>query len=221
MRTSIVFDPPDGRLPPLSPEGQKHAAELAKALARDRDAAVSAESRTLGERCITWGADGPPMLGSTYNANFQILQKRGSVVILTEMIHSARTIWLDGRPHISARIRQLPATRAAIGKATRWWSIPPISPTKPTSAGRPRPHGRISSPARNLHVIERFTRVNEDTIVYRFTVDDPGTWTKPWSGETLMPQTSGPIFEYACHEGNYGLVDILAGARAAEKKQSN
>jgi hypothetical protein len=72
-----------------------------------------------------------------------------------------------------------------------------------------------------MHVIERFTRVNDDTIVYRFTVDDPDTWTKPWSGETLMRKTAGPIFEYACHEGNYGLVDILSGARAAEKKRSN
>jgi hypothetical protein len=106
LRTSIVFDPPDGRLPPLSPQGQKHAAELA-ALARDREASVSAESRSLGERCITWGADGPPLLGSTYNANFQILQNGSSVVILTEMIHSVRTIPLDGQPHLPASIHQL------------------------------------------------------------------------------------------------------------------
>jgi len=220
LRTSIVFDPPDGRLPPLSPQGQKHAAEL-KALLPIRDAAESAESRSLGERCISWGADGPPLLGSTYNANFQILQNGASVVILTEMIHSVRTIPLDGRPHIAASIRQL------AGDSRGHWEgdtlvVDSTNFTNETNFRGPPATARqdiFSSP--ELHVIERFTRVNEDTIVYRFTVDDPGTWTKPWSGETLMRKTRGPIFEYACHEGNYGLVDILAGARAAETKRSN
>jgi hypothetical protein len=220
LRTSIVFDPPDGRLPPLTPQGQKRAAEL-RAAARDREAAVSAESRTLGERCITWGADGPPMLGSTYNANFQILQNGASVVILTEMIHSARTIPLDGRPHIPANIHQL------AGDSRGHWDgdtlvVDSTNFSDKTNFRGPPATARqdiFSSP--DLHVIERFTRVNEDTIVYRFTVDDPATWTKPWSGEILMRKTKGPIFEYACHEGNYGLTDILAGARAAEKKESN
>jgi hypothetical protein len=220
LRTSIVFDPPDGRLPPLSPEGQKRAAELA-ALAHDRDAAVSAESRSLGERCITWGADGPPMLGSTYNANFQILQNGASVVILTEMIHAARTIPLDGRPHIAAGIQQL------AGDSRGHWDgdtlvVDSTNFSDKTNFRGPPATARqdiFSSP--QLHVIERFTRVSDDTIVYRFTIDDPGTWTKPWSGETLIRKTAGPIFEYACHEGNYGLTDILAGARAAEKKRSN
>jgi len=220
LRTSIVFDPPDGRLPPLSPQGQKRAAEQA-ALARDREAAVSAESRSLGERCITWGADGPPMLGSTYNANFQILQNGSSVVILTEMIHAARTIFLDGRPHIAASIRQL------AGDSRGHWEgdtlvVDSTNFNDETNFRGPPGSARqdiFSSP--ELHVIERFTRVNEDTIVYRFTVDDPGTWTRPWSGEMLMRKTKGPIFEYACHEGNYGLPDILEGARRAEKKKAN
>jgi hypothetical protein len=220
LRTSIVFDPPDGRLPPLSPQGQQHAKELA-ALARDHDAAISAETRSLGERCVTWGADGPPMLGSTYNANFQILQNGASVVILTEMIHAARTIPLDGRPHIAANIQQL------AGDSRGHWEgdtlvVDSTNFSAETNFRGPPATARqdiFSSP--QLHVIERFTRVSDDTIVYRFTVDDPGTWTKPWSGETLMRKAAGPIFEYACHEGNYGLVDILAGARAAEKKRSN
>ena len=220
LRTSVVFDPPDGRLPPLSPEGQKHAVEL-KALARDREAAVSAETRSLGERCITWGADGPPMLGSTYNANFQILQSADSVVVLTEMIHSARTIFLDGRPHVAASIREL------AGDSRGHWDgdtlvVDTTNFTDKTNFRGPPSTARqdiFSSP--QLHVIERFTRASDDTIVYRFTMDDPGTWTKPWSGEMLMHKTKGPIFEYACHEGNYGLVDILAGARRAEKKKSN
>ncbi len=220
LRTSIVFDPPDGRLPPLSPEGQKRAAEM-KALLPHREAAESAESRTLGERCITWGADGPPMLGSTYNANFQILQNGAEIVILTEMIHSARTIFMDGRPHIAANIHML------AGDSRGHWDgdtlvVDSTNFSDKTNFRGPPATARqdiFSSP--ELHVIERFTRVNDDTIVYRFTVDDPATWTRPWSGETLIRKTRGPIFEYACHEGNYGLVDILAGARAAEKKRSN
>ncbi len=220
LRTSIVFDPPDGRLPPLSPQGQKRAAELAALLPR-RAAVESAEVRTLGERCITWGADGPPLLGSTYNANYQVLQTADSVVILTEMIHSVRTIFLDGRPRLPASIQEL------AGDSRGHWEgdtlvVDSTNFSDKTNFRGPPATARqdiFSSP--ELHVVERFTRVNDDTIVYRFTVDDPGTWTKPWSGETLMRKTRGPIFEYACHEGNYGLVDILAGARAAEKKRSN
>jgi hypothetical protein len=217
LRTSIVFDPPDGRLPPLSPEGQKRAAELAK-VARDREASVSAESRSYGERCITWGADGPPMLGSTYNANLQILQNSDSVVVLTEMIHAARTIWMDGRPHIPANIHQLG------GDSRGHWEgdtlvIDSTNFSDETNFRGPPATARqdiFSSP--QLHVTERFTRVSDDTMVYRFTVDDPGVWTRPWSGETMMRKANGPIFEYACHEGNYGLVDILEGARRAEAK---
>jgi hypothetical protein len=217
-RTSIVFDPPDGRLPPLSPQGQQRAAELA-ALMPHRNAAESAQSRTLGERCITWGADGPPMLGSTYNANFQILQNGTSVVILTEMIHSVRAIYLDGRPHLPASIHQLG------GDSRGHWEgdtlvVDSTNFNDETNFRGPPATARqdiFSSP--QMHVTERFTRIDENTIVYRFTVDDPGTWTKPWSGESLIHKTGGPIFEYACHEGNYGLADILAGARAAEKKR--
>jgi hypothetical protein len=220
LRTSIVFDPPDGRLPPLSPQGQKRAAEMAALLPR-RAAAESAEVRTLAERCITWGADGPPMLGSTYNANFQILQNADSVVVLTEMMHDARTIFLDGRPHVAANVHEL-----AGDSRGRWEGdtlvVDSTNFTDKTNFRGPPATARqdiFSSP--QLHVTERFTRVNAETIVYRFTVDDPGTWTKPWSGELIMRKANGPIFEYACHEGNYGLVDILAGARAAEKKHSH
>ncbi len=217
LRTSIVFDPPDGRLPPLSAEGQARAKEMA-ARERDREASISAESRSLGERCITWGADGPPMLGSTYNANFQIVQSAGSIVILTEMIHSARTIYMDGRPHVAANIQEL------AGDSRGHWDgdtlvVDTTNFSDKTNFRGPPATARqdiFSSP--QLHVVERFTRTSDDTIVYRFTVEDPGTWTKPWSGEMVVRKTKGPIFEYACHEGNYGLVDILEGARRAEAK---
>jgi hypothetical protein len=151
-RTSVIFDPPDGRIPPLNASGQARAA-VEKEAARRRDLAENAESRNLGERCISWGNEGPPMLGSTYNANMQIVE--------TPDVYSDR----------------------------------------------------------NLHVVERFTRTDPDTIVYRFTVDDPTIWTKPWSGELMMRKIEGPIFEYACTEGNYGLANILAAARAKEKSE--
>jgi hypothetical protein len=217
LRTSIVFDPPDGHLPPLSAEGEKRAAEL-KAAARDREASVSAESRSLGERCVTWGADGPPMLGSTYNANYQILQAGDSVVILTEMIHSARTILMDGRPHVAANIHELGGDSRG-----RWEGDTLVVDTtnfndETNFRGPPATARQDIFSSSQLHVTERFTRVSDDTIVYRFTVEDPGTWTRPWSGETLMRKAKGPIFEYACHEGNYGLTDILEGARRAEAK---
>jgi hypothetical protein len=219
-RTSVIFDPPDGRIPPLSAEGQERAAAEA-AIAKRRAAAESAEVRTLAERCITWGADGPPMLGSTYNANVQILQTPSQVVILTEMMHDVRVIPLDGAPHIPASIHQLG------GDSRGHWEgdtlvVDSTNFNDETNFRGPPATARqdiFSSP--QLHVVERFTRISDDAIQYRFTVDDPGSWTKPWSGELLMNKTKGPIFEYACHEGNYGLVDILEAARLAEKSKAS
>ena len=150
---------------------------------------MSAESRTLGERCITWGADGPPMLGSTYNANFQILQNGSSVVILTEMIHSARIIFMDGRPHIAANIHQLAGDSRGHWEGDTLVVDSTNFSTRPTSADRAANARQDIFSSPELHVIERFTRVDDNTIVYRFTVDDPATWTKPWSGETLIRKT--------------------------------
>ena len=221
LRTSIVFDPPDGHIPPLSAEGQKLAAE--RAAAAHSHPPTSPESRSLAERCITWGADGPPLLGSTYNANVQILQSAGAgpIVILTEMMHSARTVFMDGRPHLAANIHQLG------GDSRGQWEgdtlvIDSTNFSDKTNFRGPPATARqdiFSSP--QLHVTERFTRTGEDTIVYRFTVEDPGVWSRPWSGELLMRKTKGPIFEYACHEGNYGLMDILENARKAAEKKAN
>lgn len=215
-RTSIIFDPPDGRIPPLSAAGQKHAI-LEKEAARRRDLAESAGDRSLGERCISWGNEGPPMLGSTYNANIEIVQNPGEVALHHEIIHGVRIIPTDGLPHLPPRIRQLG------GDSRGHWEgdtlvVDTTNFTDETNFRPPPGTGRqdIFS-SRDLHVTERFTRTDPDTIVYRFTVDDPSTWTKPWSGEMLLKRTEGPIFEYACHEGNYGLANILAAARAAEQ----
>ncbi len=215
-RTSIVFDPPNGRLPELSPEGKIQAATKAEA-ARRRASADSAQDRSLAERCITWGNEGPPMLGSTYNANMQIVQTSNLLVIAHEIGHANRMIPLDGHPHLSPSIHQLG------GDSRGHWEgdtlvVDSTNFNDQTNFRGPPSQARqdIFSDA-NLHVVERFTLTSPNTITYRFTVTDPTVWTKPWSGELLMNRTKGPIYEYACHEGNYGLANILAGARAAEK----
>jgi hypothetical protein len=216
-RTSLIFDPPDGRIPPLSSKGQQRAV-IEKELARHRENADSAESRSLGERCISWGNEGPPMLGSTYNANLQIVQTPTTVAISHEIIHSVRVIPVDGRPHLSADLRQLG------GDSRGHWEgdtlvVDTTNFTDRTNfRGPPATARQDVFSSRNLHVVERFRRDGPDTIVYRFTVDDSSTWTRPWSGEMLMRRIEGPIFEYACHEGNYGLANILAAARAKEKE---
>jgi hypothetical protein len=215
-RTSLIFDPPDGRIPPLTEAGKKAAVLQAEA-ARRRNAAESAQDRSLAERCISWGAKGPPMLGSTYNANLQIVQNEQSLAIYTE-IDGVRIVHLDGSPHPPANIRLLG------GDSRGRWEGDTLVVDSTNFTDRTNFRGPPSTArqdifsSRDLHVIERFTRADADTIVYRFTVDDPTTWTKPWSGEILLRKTGERIYEYACHEGNYGLANILAGARLAEQK---
>jgi len=219
MRTSLIMDPPDGRVPPFTPEAQKKfdAARAELAL----HPVDGPEDRPLTERCILFGAAGPPMLPEPYNNNYEIVQSRGFVAIAVEMNHENRIIPVDGSPHLPPQIRQW------TGDSRGHWEgdtlvVDSTNFSDKTNFRGPPLTARqdiFSSP--ELHVIERFTRISDDTIVYRFTVDDPGTWTKPWSGEMLIHKTKGPIFEYACHEGNYGLTDILEGARKAEKKRSN
>jgi hypothetical protein len=215
-RTSMIFDPPDGRLPPLNAKGQQHAAEIAQA-AKRREAAEDAQSMSLAERCISWGTEGPPMIGATYNANLQIFQNGASLAILHEMIHGVRVIPLDGRPHLPSNIRQFG------GDSRGHWEGDTLVVDSANFTDRTNFRGPPATTRQNiftsaeLHVVERFTRIDAETIAYRFTVEDPGTWTKPWSGELYLRRVEGPIFEYACHEGNYGLPNILAGARAQEK----
>jgi hypothetical protein len=172
---------------------------------------------SLAERCISWGTEGPPMIGSTYNANLQFFENDTSLAILHEMIHSVRMIPFDGRPHLPAGVHQLG------GDSRGHWEgdtlvVDTTNFTDQTNFRGPPAYTRqdIFS-STEMHVAERFTRVDAETIVYRFTVEDPGTWTRPWSGEVLLKRFEGPLFEYACHEGNYGLANILAGARAKEK----
>jgi hypothetical protein len=214
-RTSLIFDPPNGRVPPLTPEAARRAA--ARAEAQKARPADGAESRSLAERCISWGNVGPPMLPPTYNANLQILQTRDYVIISHEMIHDARVIPLDGRPHLPSTIRRL-----AGDSVGRWEGDTLVVDTtnftdKTNFRGAPRSTRQDIFASDALHVVERFTRVNLNRIRYQFTVDDPATWTSTWSGEIALRRFDGPLFEYACHEANYGLSNILSGARFLER----
>ncbi len=149
------------------------------------------------------------MLPEAYNSNIQFQQGPGYVAILQEEIHDARIIPLDGRPHLGPNIRQL------MGDSRGRWegNTLVVDTTNFTDKTNFRGSGE------NLHVVERFTRVDEDTILYEFTVEDPATWTRPWKAELSMVKIKGPIFEFACHEGNYGLANNLSGARAQEKAE--
>ena len=205
-RTSLLVDPADGHIPALTPEAQKRLDE--KRAWMDAHSTDGPEGRSLGERCILWGTAGPPMLPGPYNNNFQILQTRDRVVILNEMIHNARVIPLDGSPHLPANIRQW------MGDSRGHWDGGSLVVDTTNFSDQYSFRGSD----RNMHLTERFTRASPDTLLYEFTVDDPTAFTKPWTAQILVTKTNGPIYEYACHEGNYAMMDILAGARAADKK---
>jgi hypothetical protein len=200
-RTSLMVDPPDGKVPRLTPCVGKTDRRRPRAnpFALDRRTGVS----SLWECCLTCGL---PLLPGPYNNDFQIVQTHGYVVILHEMIHDARVIPLDGRPHVPPRIRQWMGDGRGHGEGD--------SLVVETTNVSEKDNFRGS--AQNLHLTERFTRVGPDEISYEFTVDDPTTFTRPWTAQVPMRRPEGEIFEYACQEGNYALADILRGARAGE-----
>jgi hypothetical protein len=207
LRTSLIVDPLDGKLPPLSAEGQKRAAERAEQ-AKRVGRWDSAQSNDLDDRCMIFAGAGPPMLPQSYNSNYQILQAPGYVMILFEMAHDVRIVPLDGRAHVSPDVRQW------VGDSRgRWEGNTLVIETTNFNGKNP-----IQGSSANMKVVERFTRVDSDTLVYKFTVEDSSTWTRPWSAEIPMRKTTGPLFEHACHEGNHGLYNTLAGKRLEEKK---
>ena len=210
-RTSLIVDPDDGRLPPYTPEAQRRLA--ARAESRRKQGAEPAdgpEDRNLAERCITRGA---PKLPGGYNNNFQIVQTPQYVAILQEMIHEVRIIPLGARPHIDSRIRQW------LGDSRGHWegTTLVVDTTNYDERIVDNSFNCCRGAGAHLHVIERFTPVDRDTIDFQYTVDDKTTWTKPWTAVVPMTRTDDPIYEYACHEGNYGLAGILRGARVLEK----
>ena len=199
-RTSLIVDPPDGRIP-YTTEGQESA--TARFAAFFGTVAAGPEDRALSERCILGFNSGPPMLPSAYNNNFQLFQTQDTVVILNEMVHNARVIPMDGRPHLSRDVRQW------VGDSRGRWEAETLV-VETTNFLRDTSFPGSSA---NLRLVERFTRVDADTLVYEFTVEDPTTWTRAWTAAVPMAKTEGPLFEYACHEGNYGMTNLLAGAR--------
>jgi hypothetical protein len=207
-RTSLIVDPPDGRLPTMTPEGQQEAelrAEEGRETQLGHPHADSWEDRPLQERCLVGLNAGPPMTPGAYNNNFQLFQTPDYVVILTEMIHAARIVPLDGRPH--GNIRQWK------GDSRGHWE----GDTLVVDTTNFKRETNLPGSTANTHLIERFTRADANTLLYEFTVDDPTTWTRSWTAVVPMLKNEDPIYEYACHEGNYALAGILGGARAAEK----
>ena len=207
LRTSLILDPPDGKIPPMTEEGRRRVA-VREAATKGIGRWDSAESNQLDDRCLIMAGAGPPMMDAAYNSNYHIVQATGYVMILTEMIHDVRIIPLDGRAAPSDRVRQWMGTSRG-----RWEGDTLVVETTNLNGKNP-----FRNSSDRMRVIERFTRVSDEVILYRFTIDDPATWSRPWTGEMPMQKTIGPIFEHACHEGNYGLYNTLVGARLEEKK---
>jgi hypothetical protein len=207
-RTSLIVDPPNGRIPPLTSTAEARLKATAAA-SQLPSAFDSHEHRPLPERCIVWRHEGPPMLPPAYNDIHQIFQTSDHIVIFTELgANPPRIIPLDERPHISDDIRQFPGDSRG-----HWEGDTLVVETKNFVERR-----RFRGSTETLNVVERFTRVADDKIDYEFTVRDPATWTSPWSGEIPMVSTEGPMYEYACHEGNYDIRHILEIYRNLEKQ---
>ena len=204
LRTSLIVGP-EGRVPPYTPEAKKRLAERA-ALNRGHQY-DGPENRPLQERCLVYSTEGPPMLPSAYNSNLQIVQGRGYVAIVQEMIHSTRVIPTDGSPHVPSRIRQW------LGDSRGHWEGATLVVDTTNFTDKNSFHGSTE----NLHLVEKFTRLDNDTLLYEFTVEDPATWTRPWTAQISLAKIEGPLFEFACHEGNLGMANTLSGARAAER----
>ena len=227
VRSSIVVDPADGRVPPVSAKARARSLAAAARFRPTSDqqeitndpglekapgAYDDPERRPLGERCLLGfgSTSGPPALPDYfYNNLHQIVQTPDSVMILTEMVHDARIVRMNAQ--------HLPKTiRLWMGDSVGHWEGDTLVVDTTNFTGKTRFRGSTE----NLHVVERFSRIDEKTLLYRFTIDDPETWDRPWTGEYAWPATDGKIYEYACHEANYAMTDILKGARLREKEQA-
>jgi hypothetical protein len=208
-RSSLVVDPPDGRIPPLTPQAQ--------AISRARDAARelrrAPNDLPLAERCVMGFNSGPPMVPGPYNNLVQIVQSPGYVVIVNEMVHDARVVPLDARPHVGDGIRLW-----AGDSRGRWDGTTLVVETRNFTANGTGTFGVPGLIDRNFVLVERFTRADDRSLTYTFTITDPTVFTKPWSAEVPMTRIDGFVMEYACHEGNYSMHHILAGARAEERE---
>ncbi len=208
-RSSLLVDPPDGQLPDYTDQAQARNARLREQ--RSQSGAFDGpEARPLPERCLLafGSSSGPPMLPILYNNHYQIVQSPGYVMILVEMVHDARIIRIDGN--------SLPRNlQPWMGDSSGRWE----GDTLVVETARINPNQRFRNSSQNMRVTERFTRTADDTINYSFTVHDPETFVSDFSGEIPMKLTDDRLYEYACHEGNYSLPGVLAGARKAEVEQ--
>ena len=203
-RTSLIVEPADGRIPELTAEGKTRQGD--RQMRRERTA-VGPEDRGVGERCLLGFNSGPPMLPSAYNNNVQIFQNKDTVVLLNEMVHNARVVPLDNRPHLNKAVRQW------VGDPRGRWEGDTLVIETTNFLGETAFQG--SSP--NLHLTEKFRRVDADTLLYEFTATDPTTWTKPWTAQVPMVKSDEHLYEYACHEGNYGMTNLLSAARSLDR----
>jgi len=219
-RMSIIVDPADGRLPPSTPEGRERLARIARPSsdAQENDPGFEGpgayddpERRPLGERCLLGfgSTSGPPAMPVLYNNFHQIVQTPSTVVILTEMVHDARVVRMNAE-HLP------PAIRKWMGDSVGRWEGDTLVVDTTNFTDKTRYRGS----SEDLHVVERFSRIDAKTLRYQFTIDDPRTWTRSWSGEESWPATDALMFEYACHEANYALGDILRGARLRESEKT-
>ncbi|MBL4820565.1 MAG: hypothetical protein JKY98_06200 [Gammaproteobacteria bacterium] len=202
-QSSLIVDPPDGRIPTYTPAATEKRATRAKIRGR----ADSWLDRGLSERCITWGIPGG-LLPQAYNNNILILQTPATVIIINEMIHDVRVVPMDGRPHIPSTIRQWH------GDPRGHWEGDTLVVESTNFSAKASFRGA----SENLHLTERFTRIADNTLQYEFTVKDPSTWVEPWSVAFPMFRGDQPLYEFACHEGNYALANILRIARNLEKQ---
>ncbi len=201
-RTSLITDPPDGQFPPLTPAGLARREARAAALkANTRGPADGPEDRPLSERCVSYGA---PRTGANYNSYVQIVQSPNTVVLHQEMIHDARVVDMTGKPHLPKQIRQLHGDSRG-----RWEGDTLVVETTNYLNG-------FQGSTPDVTLTERYTRVGPDYVNWEITVSDPATWTRPYTFMIRLKKTDGLIYEYACHEGNYAMTGILAGARREE-----
>ena len=199
-RTALIIDPPDGQFPPLTPAAEARRA-AARTRVRERGPADGPEDRPLSERCISYGA---PRVGANYNSYVQIIQSPATTVLLQEMIHDARVVPMTGQPHLPAHIRQLHGDPRG-----RWEGDTLVVETTNYLNG-------FQGSTPDVKLTERYTRVSPDFINWQVTVEDPNTWTRPYTFMIRLKRTDALIYEYACHEGNYAMEGILAGARREE-----
>ncbi|ALO45723.1 hypothetical protein [Pseudohongiella spirulinae] len=200
-RTSLIIDPPNGRIPPMTEEGRARAQQRMSARLSPTDSYLG---RPLQERCITWGM---PYIMAGYNSYYQIVQGKDSVAIIQEMIHDVRIVPLGEKPPLDERVKLWH------GDSRGWWEGDTLVVQTKNFSDKSLFRGA----GENRLFTERYTRVAEDVLQYEFTVEDPSTWERPWTAVINYTASEDPIFEYACHEGNYALMGILSGARAAER----